>query len=205
LKQTLLLATHNQNKVREMRRILRDMPVRVVGFEDYPGFKPPVESGRTLEQNAVKKACSALKQTGLWSIADDTGLFVDALQGRPGVRSARFAGIRCDPGENNRKLKRLMEHVPRRKRGATFKTVVALARPGRSVRLVQACVRGRIVRDERGGQGWGYDPLFEVGNRGKTYAEMSLTQKNSVSHRGRALRKMKTVLSRMFQGRPASP
>jgi len=183
----ILVATGNQHKAKEIRAILADERFELLTLSDFPELEEVVEDGRTLEENAVKKALSAALGTKLWTIADDTGLEVEALDGRPGVFSARFAGPDCDFAANCRKLLDELDGVPRPKRGARFRTVVALSAPEGTVRIVEGRLDGEISESPAGENGFGYDPVFFLPDLGKTLAELSDEEKNRVSHRGRAI------------------
>jgi XTP/dITP diphosphohydrolase len=154
-----------------------------------------IEDGATLLENAQKKALAATQHTGLLCLADDSGLEVDAMDGAPGVYSARYAGEGCSYDDNNRKLLAAMEKVHPKDRGACFRTVMVLAEPKRQD-WVAGSLRGEISRQPKGSQGFGYDPLFWVPSHRKTFAEMSLSEKNQISHRGQALSRVKTMLFR---------
>lgn len=187
----LLLATRNNHKVRELADMLKGVALEVVPM---PAGLPEVDEDQpTLEGNAAKKALSCARASGLWSLADDTGLEVRALGGAPGVLSARFAGPGCTYEDNNRKL--LAALAGRSDRAAVFRTVMALASPQGEVRLEEGRVEGRIAEAPSGGQGFGYDPLFEVG--GRTYAQMAPAEKNALSHRARALAAMLPHLKKL--------
>src|SRR5262245_42693646 len=180
----LLLASRNPGKHAEIRALLRPLDIEVVGPNEVGWTEEVVEDGATLEENARKKAWAAFRATGMPSVADDTGLFVLALGGAPGVTSARYAGEEQDPVANCAKLLRALEGVPPAQRGAEFRTVLALAGAGVDQMFVGAC-QGRIALDRRGDHGFGYDPIFEIPETGRTFAEMSADEKNLVSHRGR--------------------
>ncbi|MFH1502459.1 MAG: XTP/dITP diphosphatase [Candidatus Eisenbacteria bacterium] len=184
----LILATRNPHKVDEIRQILAGLDVELLSFIEYPDVPDVVEDGATLEENAVKKARTVADATGLPALADDTGLEVDALGGKPGVRSARYGGEPPDYQRNNEKLLRELAGVPRGSRRARFRCVVALAVPGGDVRTVEGRTEGVILEAGRGSDGFGYDPLFLPDGHDATYAEMSASAKNAVSHRGRAVR-----------------
>ncbi|HYV51529.1 MAG TPA: RdgB/HAM1 family non-canonical purine NTP pyrophosphatase [Dongiaceae bacterium] len=188
----LLLASRNPGKHAEIRALLRPLEIDVLGPNQAGWTEEVVEDGATLEENARKKAWAAFRATGIPAVSDDTGLFVDALDGAPGVKSARYAGEEQDPVANCAKLLRALEGVPIADRGAEFRTVLALAGNGVDQVFMGAC-RGRIALDGRGEEGFGYDPIFEIPETGLTFAEMSANEKNQVSHRGRAL-----VLLRQF-------
>jgi len=188
----LLLASRNPGKHAEIRALLRPLEIAVLGPNEAGWTEEVVEDGTTLEENARKKAWAAFRATGIPAVADDSGLFVDALGGAPGVKSARYAGEEQDPVANCAKLLRALEGVPAAERGAEFRTVLALAGDGVDQVFVGAC-QGRITPAPRGEQGFGYDPIFEIPETGRTFAEMAADEKNLVSHRGRAL-----VLLRQF-------
>ncbi len=189
----IVLATRNSDKVREIRRILPG-----VGFhslKNFPQVPEIEENGETLEENAIHKAQEVAVRTGKLALADDSGLEVEALGGRPGVRSSRFAGEGVSYEENNKKLLMLMSGE--RRRGARFRCVVALAGPGMETIVREGVCRGRIARSPCGKRGFGYDPVFIVSGPGKTFAELPASVKNDISHRARALRKLGRDLSRI--------
>ena len=179
----LLVATRNAGKLREVRA--RVDGLEVLSLDDVAPMPEVEESEETLEGNARLKALAAARGSGLWSLADDSGLFVDALGGAPGVHSARYA-----PGtdaDRIRKLLREMDRVPEGRRGAAFRCVLALASPSGEARAVQGECRGEILRAARGAGGFGYDPVFLVPELGRTMAELTLEEKGRISHRARAL------------------
>lgn len=192
----LVLATGNRHKAKEILRILGRVPFRVRMMSDYPGIKGAREDGRTLQENAAKKARSCARATGELSLSDDTGLEVDAIGGRPGVYSARFAGPACSFEDNNRKLLRMLRGVRKARRGASFRCVAALADPSGHTVAVEGRLRGRIAEAPRGRTGFGYDPVFEVASTGRTFAELGVVAKNRLSHRARAFKKMRRMLLR---------
>jgi XTP/dITP diphosphohydrolase len=192
----LLIATGNQGKLREIRAALEGLPYRVLGAQDVGGLPEVVEDGETLLENAQKKARSAAAAKGLLALADDTGLEVDALDGAPGVYAARYAGEGCSYEDNWRKLLTELDSKGARDRGATFRTVMVLAEPGGREDWVAGSLRGEISREPRGQDGFGYDPVFYLPRFKKTFAEMSLEEKNRVSHRGEALKRAKMLLLR---------
>lgn len=193
----LVLATRNKDKVREIREKFTDLRLEILTLSDLAPIPPVDEDGRTIEENAVKKARTVFEYTGLPTLADDTGLEVDYLDGIPGVRSSRFAGEGARYSDNNRKLLQLMEGVPEEKRGARFRCVMALA-DGNGVITAQGICRGKILTGMRGQNGFGYDSIFFVPEYGKTFAEMTLTFKNKISHRGKALEKIKGIIQDKF-------
>ncbi|MBD3235849.1 MAG: RdgB/HAM1 family non-canonical purine NTP pyrophosphatase [Candidatus Eisenbacteria bacterium] len=190
----LLCATRNPDKVGELREALRALPVALLSLDDLPPLPEVAETGDTLEENALLKARSAYRASGEASLADDTGLEVDALGGRPGVRSARYAGPGADYERNVTKLLREMEGIPPERRGARFRTVIAVLLPDGSEHLAHGSCVGRILDARRGSGGFGYDPVFWVPEVGRTFAEMGLAEKNRISHRGRAVRAARQVL-----------
>jgi len=183
---TFVLATANAHKADEMRAVLTPLGVEL---EDRPADVAEVEeSGATLEANALLKARALVEATGRAAIADDTGLFVDALDGRPGVRSARYAGETASYDDNVTKLLRELSGVPAPRR-ARFVTVIAAAYPGGTDFCVEGVLEGTIADERAGDQGFGYDPVFVPdGAGGRTLAQLSASEKNDISHRGRALR-----------------
>ena len=192
----LLVATTNPGKVREIRAALRGLPLTIVGLADaLPGVVYR-ERGRTFIENARGKGRFYSRRTGLLTLAEDSGLKVQALGGQPGVRSARFAGARASDEANNHKLLKLLEATPRLKRRARFICTMVLARDGRVLKEIRGEARGTIVAAPRGKGGFGYDPLFYAPRLRKTFAELAPAIKNKVSHRGRALRKLEAFLRR---------
>ena len=192
----LVIATGNAGKLAEIRAALEGLPYKILGAEDVGGLPEVIEDGETLLENAQKKARSAATHTGFLSLADDTGLEVDALDGAPGVYSARYAGEGCSYEDNNRKLLHELEKGGFKDRKATFRTVMVLAEPKGRHDWVAGSIRGEISRELRGSSGFGYDPVFYVPEKRKTFAELSLAEKNLISHRGQALKRIKTMLFR---------
>jgi len=190
----LLLASNNQKKLAELQRILAGLEITFILPRDAGGIPEVVEDAQSFAGNAAKKAVSAARAKGLWALADDSGLLVDALDGAPGVLSARFAGRHGDDAANNALLLEKLRGVPPERRGARFVCALALARPDGSVALqVQGTTRGRILEAARGTHDFGYDPLFLFTEPGfaqseKGFAELEPGEKAEVSHRGRALR-----------------
>jgi len=196
----ILLSTANPHKVKELLKILpvKTKTGKVLVYKtlaDFPSLPPVTEDGKTLEDNAKIKAVFGLTKAGLITLADDTGLMVDFLNGAPGVNSARYAyADRCDNKANNEKLLKELSGVPAAKRTAHFKTVAALALPTGQLFSEEGKVEGRILTDYKGTGGFGYDALFFVPKFNKTLAEMSEDEKNSISHRGEAFRKISKYL-----------
>ncbi len=191
----LLVATGNRGKLRELEELLSGVVERVLSLADFPEIGAAVEDGATFEENAIKKARHAAKASGLPAIADDSGLVVDALGGRPGVFSARFAGEGAGDGANNARLLAELAAVGREQRGAAFRCVIAFCLPGGDCRTFSGEVRGTILTTPAGEGGFGYDPLFLVPEYGKTMAELPLTVKNRISHRGRAFALLREYLA----------
>jgi len=190
----LVLATNNPHKVEEIKSILSDLEVEILTPEDFDSFPDLKEEGSTLEENAISKAMATCQFTGLPSLADDTGLEVEALDGAPGVRSARFAGETATYDDNNRKLLSLLEGLPKQKRNAAFRCVIAIAFAEQEVQTVEGRAEGIIIERPQGKRGFGYDPLFYYSPLGKTFAELSPHEKNRVSHRAKALARAKELL-----------
>jgi len=196
----LLLATSNSHKAKEMLEILpvKTRTGKVLTYKtlaDFPNLPPIIEDGETLEENSQIKALFGLEHTGLITLADDTGLMVDYLNGAPGINSARYAyPDRCDNKANNEKLLKALKGVPAKKRTAHFKTVAVLALPTGQVLTEEGSVDGQILTDFKGSGGFGYDALFFIPAYNKTMAEMTEEEKNKVSHRGQAFRKIAKYL-----------
>lgn len=194
-----MIGTKNKDKQRELQSLLKGRGVKVLSLEDFPHCPEAHEHGRTFEANARKKARVYSKHTKMLTLADDSGLMVSALNGKPGVYSARFAGPGCTYQNNNRKVLRLLGNLPAPKRKAKFVSIVAIYDSGKSVGVVKGECRGRIARAERGKNGFGYDPVFIPEGFTKTFAELSPKTKNRISHRGKALRKAKQRLLRRLR------
>lgn len=195
----LVLATGNRDKQREMKALLHDLGLIIRTLDEFPAAPVVVEDGETCRANAGKKASEIARFTGALTLADDTGLEVDALGGRPGAFAARYAGAHATYAENCRKLLDELTGVPADQRGARFLTVVAIADPVSPVEFVEGVLRGRIADHCSGSYGFGYDPVFMVPELGKTLAELTLDQKNQISHRGQALAKAKDVLKHILR------
>ncbi|MBI4374304.1 MAG: XTP/dITP diphosphatase [Deltaproteobacteria bacterium] len=187
----LVIATRNRGKFEEISQSLSGIHLDLIPLWEFSDIPQVAEDQPTFRGNAIKKAREICRQTGLPALADDSGLVVDALGGRPGVFSARFAGENASDEENLKKLLKELEKVPLEKRSARFTCVLALKFPdGREFIVEEAC-QGRIALEPRGEGGFGYDPVFLLPGLGKTMAEISPSEKNQISHRGRALRKMR--------------
>jgi len=188
----LYVGTKNKDKLREIEEILLGLPLEL---HPLPKDAPDVdESGTSLEENAKKKALEYAAVVRAPVIADDTGLFVDALDGAPGIRAARYACEKATYADNRKKLKEALEGVPSAKRTARFRCVIALARPGAVLGTFEGQVEGRILEQPRGSGEFGYDPLFLIPELGRTLAEIPASQKNQLSHRARALEHAKRAL-----------
>lgn len=197
MKPSLVIATHNAHKLREIKKILGPLPFRIVGLDAFPPYSVR-ETGKTLDDNALLKARKGVRMTGAWCLSDDTGLEVEALGGAPGVYSARYAGPACSFEDNNRKLLRKLKDAPPARRKAVFRCVVALASPDGRERVFEGKVAGTIAPERRGTGGFGYDPVFiPRGGGGRTFAEMSLGEKNRFSHRARAFLKAASHLGKL--------
>ncbi len=184
----LVLASRNQKKCAELAELLAPRGLEIVPLTAFPDIGDIEENGDTFAENARLKAETVRDATGLPALADDSGLCVDALDGAPGVRSARFAGPDASDADNNRLLLERLAGVPEERRAARFVCVIAWAKPGRPTCLFRGETRGRILREPRGENGFGYDPLFLADDLGTTFALATAAQKHRVSHRGRALR-----------------
>lgn len=197
----VFLASRNANKIEEMERILREhLPgIEVLGLDDVEPYDEPVEDQPTFEGNALLKARAGLAATGLPSLADDSGLCVDALNGMPGVLSARWSGQPKDDDRNNRLLLDQLADVPDERRTAHFQCAVAFVHPT-CEELTSGVMPGRVIRETRGTGGFGYDVLFEADDRrGVTTAELSREDKDAISHRGWALRRMAPIVARVLR------
>ncbi|MFA5778907.1 MAG: XTP/dITP diphosphatase [Elusimicrobiota bacterium] len=189
-KYKIALATQNKDKIKEIEKIL-DEGFEIIKLKKFPKI---VENGKTLEENAIKKAKTINKLTKMLTLADDSGLEVKALGGRPGVYSARFAGKRCNYSDNNKKLLKLLSNVPCKKRKAKFRTVVAIIFPSGKLKTVEGVVSGYIATQPKGSSGFGYDPVFYYPKLKKTFAQLTTAQKNRISHRAIAFKKAKKIL-----------
>jgi XTP/dITP diphosphohydrolase len=196
----IVLATHNTDKRVEIAALLSDLGIRVRSLAEFPQAPVVVEDGETCQANAIKKAKTIANYTGLTAVADDTGLEVDALGGRPGVHAARYAGAQVSYEDNWKKLLHELNGVPLEQRGARFLTVVAIVRPANEqVETVEGVLNGVIAQRPAGSGGFGYDPVFVVPELGKTLAELTPSEKNRISHRAQAFVKAKAILQRLEQ------
>lgn len=194
---TLLIGTGNLDKARELEALLSGLPVEVKGLADFRGVAAPEETEDSFEGNALLKAQYYHERFGVWCVADDSGLEVEALDGAPGVYSARYAGEDCSYEDNNLKLLKVLEDAPGEKRRARFVCCAALAGEG-IARAVRGTVEGRIAFECRGSNGFGYDPLFIPQGGEKTFGEMEPEEKQRLSHRANAFTKMRTVLESLL-------
>lgn len=192
-----MVATRNRGKLHEIEAVLAGVVEKVLCAADFPKLPETNEDGATFSENALKKAREAMLFTGLPTIADDSGLVVQALDERPGVFSARFAGESADDVANNRKLLAEMDGTPPEQRQAAFVCVMAFVTPDGVEQIFSGRVSGRILDQERGSGGFGYDPLFLVDGFERTMAELTLEEKNCISHRGKALRLFRTYLDKI--------
>lgn len=196
-----MLATRNEGKVREFREIMKDLPFKILSLKEFPGFPEIVEDGKTFEENALKKARALAEFANDVAIADDSGLMVYALNGSPGVFSARYAGVGATDLKNNLKLLNDLKGVHLKDRGAAFKCAIAVVAPDGFEEVVTGECRGAIGFEMRGNEGFGYDPLFIPNGFDKTFAEIGLETKNMISHRYKAIMAVKPILEKKL--RPA--
>ena len=193
--QKIVMASSNAGKIREIERLLHGLGIEVVAQSEF-GVEDAIESGVTFHENSLIKARHAAEETGLCAIADDSGLAVDALDGAPGVWSARYAGVDCDDEANNEKLLSALQDVD--DRAAAFHCVATFVEPGEEPLVAHGQWRGEIMRSRRGDGGFGYDPLFYVPDCDCSSAELSSEQKNQRSHRGQALRSLVEQLLKRY-------
>ena len=189
----IVLATHNHDKEIELQHSLRGLSVDICLLSEYPDIGEIEETGTTLLENSLLKARTVHDRTGLPAIADDTGLEIDALDGAPGVYSARFAGLNPTYEDNVNKLLSVMENVPDDMRSARFRTVISFVDEIQEL-WTEGFIDGKITEAPRGNMGFGYDPVFYVPRLEKTFAELSTDEKNKISHRGIALQKLRKIL-----------
>jgi XTP/dITP diphosphohydrolase len=198
----IVLATRNPHKLREVRQIFADggWDIELRGLNELPDVPETPETGATFAENAAAKARAAAQATGLTAVADDSGLEVDALGGRPGIESNRFAGPGADDAARIAKLLGMMQGVPQQQRTARFRCAAAVASPTGEVIVVEGVCEGMIADAPRGGGGFGYDPVFIPARHDRTLAEMSADEKNRISHRGQAFRAAAQVIARTARG-----
>ena len=193
----ILVATRNAGKIREISTTLQGVSIEWLSLSSFPELPEVLEDGETFEENALKKARVMALATGIAALADDSGLCVDALNGRPGVLSARYAGAGASDEEKCSRILREMKDIPDASRTARFICVLALVDPVGEEKLFKGVCEGRIVREMRGSAGFGYDPIFYHPESDRTFAEMDRDAKNRVSHRGEALREFRNYLIKL--------
>jgi len=203
MKRKILVATTNPGKIAELKSML-DIDLELVGLADFKGIEEIEEDGATFAENARKKAVGYAEATGLWTIADDSGLVIDVLDGAPGVKSARFSGAKDKDRKlldhkNVAKVLKLLEGVPSEKRTARFVCCLCLASPERVLIETKGRLEGLIADREIGENGFGYDPIFFVPELNKTVAQLSREEKNAISHRGNAIRKLRPLLEQLLK------
>jgi XTP/dITP diphosphohydrolase len=190
----IVLATRNKKKVEEIKRVIRDMPITILTIDDFPGCPEVEEEGDTFQENAVKKAIAVAHYTGKPSLADDSGLEVYMLNNAPGILSSRYSGENADDSKNIEKLLHEMRSIIDEKRNARFVCCLALAFPDGRLEIFAGQAEGKIGREQKGSYGFGYDPIFYPKGHDRTFAEMTADEKDSLSHRGKALREFQKYL-----------
>ena len=195
----LVIATFNQGKFSEIARLLRDVSVFPLPLDRVGPIEVPPESGESFQENAELKAAAVARACGRLSLADDSGLEVDALGGAPGVRSARFGGPEATDADRNRLILERLQGIPTAERTARFRCVVAIAEPQGLTRFAEGICEGRITLAPRGMRGFGYDPIFEIPSLGKTFAELEPEVKNRLSHRGKAMAGAAAILREILE------
>jgi len=190
----VVIATHNKDKLKELKKGFSYLSIDLMDLSSFPDIGEIIEDGDTLKENALIKAKAVYDLTGIPAIADDTGLEVDALGGKPGVYTARFAGENCSYMDNVNKMLEVMKKIKKSERGAIFKTVMAFY-DGKRELFSEGVVKGIIAEEKKGLAGFGYDPIFYVVEEGKTFAEMTIEKKNIISHRGRAIKNLMPILT----------
>lgn len=195
---TIIFATGNENKLREIRMITEGMGIEVISMKEAGCFADVEEDGTTFEENAILKARAIAQKSGKLVVSDDSGLEIDYLNKEPGIYSARYMGEDTPYSIKNAELLRRMEGVPDEKRTARFVCAMAMCRPDGTYETVQATMEGRVAYESAGANGFGYDPIFFLPEYGCTSAELSPEDKNAISHRGKALQMMKGILEKEF-------
>lgn len=195
----VIIATKNPGKAMEFEHIFSSRGITVRTLLDYPEIPEVEETGTTFEENAILKAEAVSKALGKMVIGDDSGLIVDALEGRPGIYSARYAGEAKNDQNNTDKVLSELEDIPEEKRMARFYCALAVAIPGQETKTVSGTCEGRILKERRGSNGFGYDPVFYVPEKGLAMAELSSDEKNKISHRANALKKLDVVLDAILE------
>ena len=195
VKNEIILATRNDDKLAELQTIFNFEGLKIKSLSSFDNIEEVEEDGETFEENAIKKALGYASQTNGLTLADDSGLCVDFLDGAPGIYSSRYAGEEKDSEKNCQKILDELKGCPVEKRTAFFITAIAIAEPGRVIDVVTGVCHGRIIDEKRGEKGFGYDPIFYHDGLSATFAELEPKQKNQVSHRFKALEKAKKVLA----------
>ncbi len=195
----ILVCTHNKGKLREIKKILEGLPIEILTVEDFPDLPDPVEDGKTFVENARIKAKSAYLHTGIPSLADDSGLIVPALDGAPGIYSARYA--QCEDKQRRDQANRdlLRKNLAQKEKDAYFHCTVLLYQGENDEQIFQGEAHGKIIDEERGSNGFGYDPIFFLPSLNLTFAQLPPEQKNQISHRARALKKFRNWLEKEFE------
>jgi XTP/dITP diphosphohydrolase len=196
----VIIATKNPGKAKEFEHIFASRGIVVRTLLDFPEMPDVEETGLTFEENATLKAEAISQNLGKMVIGDDSGLIVDALEGRPGIYSARYAGEPKNDDNNTNKVLSELAGVPEEKRSARFYCALAVAIPGKETMTVSGTCEGRILEERRGSHGFGYDPVFYVPEKGRAMAELSSDEKNKISHRANALKKLDVVLDSLLEG-----
>lgn len=197
---TIIVATNNKGKAREFAEMFEPKGYQIKTLADYPDIGDIEENGKTFEENAIIKAETVSQKTGQMVIADDSGLVIDYLNGAPGIYSARYAGEEKNDEANIQKVLMELEGVPFEERSARFVCALALAIPGKKTITVTGTCEGRILTEKRGSNGFGYDPIFFVREKGKTMAELEPSEKNEISHRANALKKLEEIFGDIIEG-----
>lgn len=195
----VIIATKNPGKAREFEHIFASRGIEVKTLLDFPEIPEVEETGTTFEENAILKAEAVSRALNRMVIGDDSGLMVDALEGRPGIYSARYAGEQKNDQNNTNKVLAELENVPEEKRTARFYCALAVAVPGQKTSTVSGTCEGRILKEQRGTNGFGYDPVFYVPDKGLAMAELSADEKNKISHRANALKKLDSILDSILE------
>jgi len=193
-----VIATRNRGKLKELQNLLSDLDLEIVPLDSFNNIGEIEEDGTTFFDNAMKKARTVAQKTGLMAIADDSGLEVDALNGRPGVFSARYAGKKASDKDNYLKLLQEMKGIPEERRGAQFRCIIIAFRPDGKWVSAEGVCRGWITFTPKGEQGFGYDPVFMPEGDSRTMAQLTREEKNKISHRGKALLKLKEKIRQLM-------
>lgn len=193
--QKIIFASGNAGKLLEIANIFQGTAIEIISLDQYPNLEPGIEDGRTYQENAIKKATPIVQATDLPTLADDTGLEVAYLKGAPGLYAARYAGEHCSPQDNMDKMLQELQGVPWEQRSAIFRSMLVLLKPDQSYLVAEGILEGTISLEPKGKQGFGYDPIFFVPELNKTLAELTLAEKNKISHRAKALQQLKALLS----------